>query len=260
MADERLAGDVALVTGGTGGLGLVIARHLAGAGAAVAVHGRDQGGIDAVVTALRAEGHRAAGFSADLTQGAPACARLAQRVAAELGPISVLVNNAADQSLTPLDDGAGEAWRRVFEVNILAVAELSRVVAVPVSAEPSGGVAGGVRIVQIGSVEGLAPFPGHAAYAASKAALLSITASLATELAPTRVNAVLPGLIERAGLAEQWPTGYDWWCSTAPLGRPVLAEEVAAAVLFLASHESSGITGASLVVDGGWSSSARAPW
>lgn len=260
MADGRLAGDVVLVTGGTIGLGLVIARSLAEAGAAVAVHGRDQGGIDAAVTALRAEGHRAAGFSADLAQGATECARLAQRVAAELGPISVLVNNAADQSLTPLDDGAGEAWRRIFEVNVLAVAELSRIVAGSDGAPASGGVPGGVRIVQIGSVEGLAPFPGHAAYAASKAALRSITASLATELAPTRVNAVLPGLIERAGLAEQWPTGYDWWCSTAPLGRPVLAEEVAAAVRFLASHESSGITGATLVVDGGWSSSARAPW
>lgn len=260
MADGRLAGDVVLVTGGSIGLGLVIARSLAEAGAAVAVHGRDQGGIDAAVTALRAEGHRVAGFSADLAQGAAECARLAQRVAAELGPISVLVNNAADQSLTPLGDGAGEAWQRIFEVNVLAVAELSRIVAVPEPADVSGGAPGGVRIVQIGSVEGLAPFPGHAAYAASKAALRSITASLATELAPTRVNAVLPGLIERSGLAEQWPAGYDWWCSTAPLGRPVLAEEVAAAVLFLASRESSGITGATLVVDGGWSSSARAPW
>jgi NAD(P)-dependent dehydrogenase (short-subunit alcohol dehydrogenase family) len=260
VADGRLAGDVALVTGATGGAGLVIARALAGAGAAVAVHGRDQGGIDAVVSALRAEGHRAAGVSADLGRGATECARLAQHVAGELGPISILVNNAADQSLTPLDDGAGEAWRRIFEVNVVAVAELSRVVAGSESAGVSGGVPGGVRIVQIGSVEGLAPFPGHAAYAASKAALVSVTASLATELAPTRVNAVLPGLIERAGLADQWPTGYDWWCSTTPLGRPVLAEEVAAAVLFLASHESSGITGATLVVDGGWSSSARAPW
>jgi NAD(P)-dependent dehydrogenase (short-subunit alcohol dehydrogenase family) len=115
-------------------------------------------------------------------------------------------------------------------------------------------------VVLIGSVEGLAPFPGHSAYAASKAAVQSLTASLATELAPTRVNAVLPGLIDREGLAQAWPAGWDWWCATAPLGRPVHAEEVAAAVVFLASLESSGITGASLVVDAGWSSSARAPW
>lgn len=256
MAEARLAGDVALVTGGSSGLGMVIARSLAEAGAAVAVHGRDRGAIDAAVAALRAEGHHAAGFAADLAQGEGECARLVADVAGELGPISVLVNNAADQTMTPLADGAGDAWRRIFEVNVLAVAELSRIVAAAAPAQADGQV----RIVQIGSVEGLAPFPGHAAYAASKAALNAVTSSLATELAPARVNAVLPGLIERVGLAEQWPTGYAWWSATAPLGRPVLAEEVAAAVLFLASHESSGITGVSLVVDAGWSSSARAPW
>lgn len=252
MSEGRLAGDVALVTGATGGLGIEIARRLGSEGATIAVHAQDQMKIDAVVRQLTAEGFNAVGFSADLSRGESECDRLADEVASKLGPVTILVNNAADQGLTPIADGAGDSWRRIFDVNVIAVAELSRLIA-------HAGV-GSVRIVLIGSVEGIAPFPGHAAYAASKAAVQSLTASLATELAPTRVNAVLPGLIERAGLADEWPTGYTWWSDTAPLGRPVQAAEVAAAVAFLASHEASGITGATLVVDAGWSSSARTSW
>ncbi len=252
MASGRLAGDVALVTGAHGGVGLVIAERLAHEGAVVAVHGRNRAAIDSAVDRFRHAGLVASGFAADLSAGAQACGDLIASVEAELGPISVLVNNAADQTLTPLRQEAADAWQAIFEVNVVAVAELCRLVA-------SAGD-GSARMVLLGSVEGLSPFPGHAAYAASKAAVQSITASLATEFAPARINAVLPGLIGREGLAAMWPAGWDWWCATAPLGRPVLAEEVAAAVLFLASHESSGITGASLVVDGGWSSSARAPW
>jgi 3-oxoacyl-[acyl-carrier protein] reductase len=252
VPSARLAGDVALVTGATGGAGLVIAERLAREGAVVAVHGRNREAIDSVVAHFRREGLVASGFAADLSAGAKACSDLLASVADELGPITVLVNNAADQTLTPIGDGAWDAWRSIFEVNVIAVAELCRLVATR-SEDPA-------RVVLIGSVEGLSPFPGHAAYAASKAAVQSLTASLATELAPARVNAVLPGLIDREGLAEAWPAGWDWWCATAPLGRPVQAEEVASAVVFLASLESSGITGASLVVDAGWSSSARAPW
>jgi 3-oxoacyl-[acyl-carrier protein] reductase len=252
VASGRLAGDVALVTGATGGAGVVIAERLAHEGAVVAVHGRNQEAIDSVVDRFRNEGLVASGFAADLSAGAQACSDLVTSVESELGPISVLVNNAADQKLTPLSEVAADAWQAIFEVNVIAVAELCRLVA-------SAGD-GSARMVLIGSVEGLSPFPGHAAYAASKAAVQSLTASLATELGPARINAVLPGLIDREGLAQAWPAGWDWWCATAPLGRPVLAEEVASAVLFLASQESSGITGASLVVDAGWSSSARAPW
>ena len=229
MASARLDGDVVLVTGATGGAGVVIAERLAREGAAVAVHGRNADAIGSVVDRFRAEGLIASGFSADLSQGAPACSDLVTSIEAALGPITVLVNNAADQTLTPFNESAGAAWQAIFDVNVIAVAELCRLVA-----HAGDGLA---RMVLIGSVEGLSPFPGHAAYAASKAAVLSLTASLATELAPARINAVLPGLIDRDGLAEMWPAGWDWWCATAPLGRPVLAEEVAAAVLFLASHE-----------------------
>lgn len=252
MASARLARDVALVTGATGGAGLVIAERLASEGAVVAVHGRNQDAIESTVDHLRNQGFVASGFAADLSAGAQACIDLVASVEAEFGPISVLVNNAADQRLTPLSGEAVDAWHAIFEVNVIAVAELCRLVA--------NAGDGSARMVLIGSVEGLSPFPGHAAYAASKAAVCSLTASLATELAPARINAVLPGLIDRKGLAQAWPVGWNWWCATAPLGRPVLAEEVASAVLFLASQESSGITGASLVVDAGWSSSARAPW
>ena len=247
----RLAHDIALVTGATGSLGMVIARRLAEEGAAVAVHGRDATAVSVVVDGLSADGHRVAGFTADLGQGPDGCARLLDDVTGELGQVTVLVNNAANQEATVLTEPVGDVWRRIAETNILAAAELTRLVA---RSSPDA------RIVQIASVEGLVPFPGHAAYAASKAALLSLTAAMAAELAPARVNAVLPGLIDRPGLPEQWPAGYDWWCDTAPLGRPVSAEEVVAAVIFLASRESSGVTGAQLVVDNGWSASARTAW
>lgn len=246
MADPQLDGQVALITGSTQGLGRVIAETLVARGARVVLHGRTRESAERVAR----EAGAALAVAGDLGSGASAAAALVTEIEATVGPITLLVNNAADQGSTPLPDSGPEAWRDLIDVTLLAAVELTRLVC----------RAGASSVVNIASVEAFAPFPGHAAYAAAKAGMVSFTAAAAQEYAPARVNAVAPGLIDRPGLAEQWPAGLDWWSRTAPLGRPVRAAEVAAAVAFLLSPEASGITGVTLPVDGGWTGSARAPW
>lgn len=251
---DGLAGRVALVTGSTRGLGRAIAEDLVARGARVAVHGRRRASADDVARSL---GGSAVGVAADLADGPDAAAALVADVGDRLGRIDLLVNNAADQEATPLAESGPDSWRGIVDVTLLAAVELTRLVCRP--AMPPAGSAG-MAVVNVASVEAFAPFPGHAAYAAAKAAMVSFTAAAALEYAPARVNAVAPGLIDRPGLAAQWPEGFDWWSASAPLGRPVLAREVAAAVAFLLSAQASGITGVTLPVDAGWTSSARVTW
>lgn len=252
MADD-LTGRTSLVTGATAGLGREIALDLARSGARVVVHGRSREDAESVVEEISHSGGQARAVLGDLADPA-APHTIVQEVSTAWGPIDLLVNNAADQTLTPLAQPANEAWPALLQVNVIAAVELMREVC---AAAPR---LDDVAIVTIASVEGLAPFPRHAAYAASKAALLSATASAAREWAPARVNAVAPGLIERAGLAEAWPQGHAWWAGVTPLARPVTTREVAAAVRFLLSSSASGITGVTLPVDAGWSTASRTPW
>lgn len=249
-----LVDRVALVTGAGAGLGSVVARRFAAEGAAVVAHGRSLEATAPIVAEIEQAGGRAVGVAGDLSAGESALAGIVDQAQGRWGAVDVLVNNAADQRMTPLGDQNLGIWRDELEVNLLAVAELTRLVCQRAADRTE------VSVVNISSVEGLAPFPDHAAYAASKAALLSLTASSAAEFAPARVNAVAAGLIDRPGLAEAWPAGHAWWSRVTPMGRPVAPEEVASAAVFLASPASSGITGVTLPVDAGWSSSARTTW
>jgi NAD(P)-dependent dehydrogenase (short-subunit alcohol dehydrogenase family) len=249
-----LEGRIALVTGAGAGLGSVLARAFAEQGAAVAAHGRSLESTAAVVDEIERAGGRAVAVAGDLGGGDVMLAGIVDQVRDQLGSVDLLINNAADQRLTPLREPSLAIWRQELEVNLLAVAELTRLVC---AGAPT---LAGVGVVNVASVEGLAPFPDHAAYAASKAALISLTASSAGEFAPARVNGIAAGLIDRPGLAEAWPVGHGWWSRVAPLGRPVTPEEVAAAAVFLASPAASGVTGVTLPVDAGWASSARAAW
>ena len=251
---RSLEGQVALVTGAGAGLGAVLARTFADHGAIVAAHGRSLDATAEIVATIGEHGGQAFSVAGDLATGEGTAVAIVDRVQAQAGPVGILVNNAADQRLAPLVDPTLELWREQFEVNLLAVAALTRQVC---TRAPNRSA---VAIVNISSVEGLAPFPHHAGYAASKAALLSLTAAAAGEFAPARVNAIAAGLIDRPGLAEAWPAGFEWWGSVTPLGRPVASQEVAEAAVFVASPAASGITGVTLPVDGGWSSSARTPW
>ena len=250
-------GRVALVTGASGNVGSAVAHECAAAGMAVAVHYRaSEAAASKVVGDIANNGGRARAFAADLAgDGASDRAEeLVAAVVAEFGRLDAVVANSAEQVTGEFTQLRDADWLAMFDANLLATTRLVRA-ALPVL-QPGGSV------VTVSSVEARAAFPRHAHYAASKAALESFTRSLALELGPRgmRANAVAPGLIDRPGLAEDWPEGFTWWQGSAPSGRPVTAEEVASAVSFLVGTQSTGINGAVLPVDGGWSASARVPF
>jgi 3-oxoacyl-[acyl-carrier protein] reductase len=238
-----LTGQVAFVTGSTRGIGLAIARALYGAGAKVAVVGREQARAAAIAAEL---GERAAGFACDVADGGQVEVAIAAAEAA-LGPIDVLVNNAGltrDNILLRLTDAD---WDAVLDANLKGAFHTTKAVIKGMMKRRAG------RIVNIASIVGLTGNKGQANYAASKAGLIGFTKSVAKEYASRGilVNCVAPGFIEtdmtaalpdaaRASLLEDIALGR--------LGRP---EDVAGAVLFLASDLAAYVTGQVLVVDGG---------
>ena len=172
-------------------------------------------------------------------------------VAREIGDVQVLVNNAADMDLGRPWPMAPDEWRDMMDASLISAVRMTQALVPHLGA--------GSAIVNVSSIEAGAAFPNHAHYAAAKAGLESYTRSLAVELAAAgvRANAVAPGVIDRPGLEQDWPQGWQWWTSTCPRGRPVTTHEVVAAVMFLASPAASGVKGAVVPVDGGWSASAR---
>ncbi len=240
-AQFDFTGQVVLVTGAAGGLGLAIARAFAKSGAKVAVHYRTN---QAGAVALAAE---IGGISvqADLVDEA-ACGLLVERVRAEFGALDVLVNNAAIQTVAGLTAMSGADFQAMINANVGGPQALTKALA-------KGGQGG--CVVNIASIEALQPARDHAHYATSKAALLMLTRASALELGPLgiRVNAISPGLIDRDGLERDWPTGVARWQSAAPLARLGTPEDIVAATMFLASDAAQWVTGANLVVDGGMS-------
>ncbi|MGA2546617.1 MAG: SDR family NAD(P)-dependent oxidoreductase [Rectinemataceae bacterium] len=245
-------GKTVLVTGASGGLGAGIARVFAEAGASVLLHFRaDRAEAERIRAGLPGPGrHVCLQAEGSDEEGVKRCIEQAARLAGDSG-LSVLVNNAGIYPSMPLLDIDLSAWREVFDANLSSTHLFTRAAARVMRP--------GAAIVNIASVEGLRPVRAHAHYAASKAAVIHYTMAAALELAPLgiRVNAVSPGLVDRPGLAEDWPDGYRRFVAAAPLGRVGSPEEVGQACLFLASGAAAWITGANLVVDGG--ASVRAP-
>lgn len=226
---------VAVVTGARGVIGRATVARLVEDGFKVVAHSRDAvADLPSGVVSL----------SGDLADPA-----MAQCVAESVECVDLLVNNAASQVVGPLNALSSTSWADMLGATFLSAVNLSMALHPLMPA--------GASVVNVSSIEARSAFPNHAHYAAAKAALESFTRSTALEWAPAgiRVNAVAPGLVDRPGLAEDWPEGWDWWARTCPLGRPVLAAEVADAVSFLAS--ATGVSGVVLPVDGGWSASAR---
>jgi 3-oxoacyl-[acyl-carrier protein] reductase len=248
--DLGLRGKKAFVTGGTAGIGLGIARALAGEGAAVAVCGRDAVRLEAAVGGLRSTGATAYGFAADVTDPALLGAAVEQGAGA-LGGLDLLVANAGGSSGGDLLDSTPEDWARTYAINVLHAAHAVRT-AVP-HLERSGGGA----VLIIASITGWKPGP-KSSYASAKAAEIHLAATLAQELASRgiRVNALSPGsvLFEDGGWAEFGRAHPDRLAAFAreefPGGRLVGLEQVTDVACFLLSGRASGINGANVCVDG----------
>jgi 3-oxoacyl-[acyl-carrier protein] reductase len=238
-----LTGKTAFVTGSTRGIGHAIARTLHAAGAKVAVVGRDQARAQSVAAEL---GERAAGMACDVAQADQVEAAIAAAERA-LGPIDILVNNAGltrDNILLRLTDAD---WNAVLDANLKGAFHTTRAVIKGMMKRRAG------RIVNITSIVGLTGNKGQANYAASKAGLIGFTKSVAKEYASRGVlaNCVAPGFIETdmtAALPDEARATLLQDIALGRLGRP---EDVAGAVLFLASDLAGYITGQVLVVDGG---------
>ena len=241
---------VVLVTGSGSGIGAGIARRLHAAGAQVAVHYAH--GRDAAELLARELGERACVVQGDVERDAE---RLCGDVIATFGRIDAVVNNAGIQPVAPLADIGTDEMREMLRVNVEGVVAITRAAARHIVARGDGGA-----IVNVASIEGLQPALGHSHYATSKAAVLMHTRAAALELGPhkIRVNAVAPGLIDRAGLAADWPDGVNRWLGACPLESLGTTDDVADAVLFLLSNAARWISGATLVVDGGML--ARPTW
>jgi 3-oxoacyl-[acyl-carrier protein] reductase len=237
-----LTGTVALVTGASGGIGRGIALRFAAAGSAVAAHYHRN--VPAVVAEIESAGGKAAAFAADLTSDA-ACRSLVAAVVGWAGRLDTLVNNAGIQTVEPLAGMPAAQWRTMIETNLTSAFSCTQAAA---EAMGEGGV-----VIHIASIEGSQPSPGHAHYSTAKAALIMHARNAALEYGPrgVRVNTVSPGLVDRPGLAQDWPEGVERWQEAAPLTRLGTPDDVGNACVFLASPLAAWITGHDLVVDGG---------
>ncbi len=234
---------VALVTGAARGIGAACARRLATAGYAVLVTDRDEQAGATTAAALRSDGLSASFRALDVADP-----HQWAELAGGLERLDVLVSNAAHQQAAPAHALDDDGWRRQLEVSLSGAFYGVRAT-IGLLGDDDGG-----SIVLCSSVHALVGMPGHPAYAAAKGGLVALTRQLAVEYGPdVRVNAVLPGPILTAawdgiGEADRARSG-----AATVAGRLGAPEEVAAAVAFLASPDASYITGATLVVDGGWS-------
>jgi NAD(P)-dependent dehydrogenase (short-subunit alcohol dehydrogenase family) len=249
LTSYDLSGAVAIVTGGGRGIGKAISLSLAAARASVVVASRNGPDLDAVTAEIREAGGRAVPVVADLTSSEQ-IEHLVGVTVGEFGRIDILVNNASTSHMAPLLEFSEKGWDRIFDTNCRGAFLLSRAAARRMIDQ------GGGKIVNVTTVGAERGSMGMAAYNASKAALKMLTMCMAVEWAPygINVNAVGPGLTRTEFSRPIWDhtERASRYLSTVPKGRVAEPDEIAGAVLFLASDASDFITGQSIYVDGGY--------
>ncbi|MFV0524856.1 MAG: SDR family NAD(P)-dependent oxidoreductase [Acidimicrobiales bacterium] len=251
MTADRFAGRVAVVTGGTSGIGLATARRLAAEGATVVVAGRDRARGREAVAALGEGG----GFVATDVTDRDSVDALFATVADRHGRLDVLVNSAGAVAVAPLATMRPDRWDRVLDVNLTSVFHLCQaalpLLAGTAAADPTPAAA----IVNVASLDGVAGDKGMTAYGAAKAGVLNLTRALALELIGRgiRVNAVSPGAVDTpmTVTTARDATNARTFAEAIPAGRFGTPEEIAAAIAFVASPDAGFMVGANLVVDGG---------
>ena len=244
----RLAGKVAVVTGASKGIGAGIARRFGAEGATVVVnYASSKAGADRVVAGITGEGGRAIAVQADMAKEADV--RRLMDEARRLGPIDILVNNAGVYEFLPLEQVTAEHFQRQYSVNVLGPLLATREAVSRFN--PAGG-----SVINISSVVSVYTPPASAVYSGTKAALDAMTRVLAKELGPRkiRVNAINPGMVETEGVHAAGFAEGDFRKqveASSPLGRIGQPHDIAPAAVYLASDDSSWVTGETLVISGG---------
>lgn len=248
-------GKVALVAGGSLGIGLAAARALALGGASVLICGRREDAVRAAVSALRSDGLEVEGIEADVSSAAD-MRRFVETAKERFGGVDILVNSAGIQTYGRVTETDEDLWDRTIDVNLKGVYLAARE-AIPAMRERGGGV-----VVNVSSVQGLATQKGVAAYSTSKAGINALSRAIAVDHAHENIRcvAVCPASVETPmlrhsadlfkgeGTVEETLAA---WGGMHPLGRIAQPEEIAAVIAFLASPRASFVTGAEIKVDGG---------
>jgi len=245
MSTKKLTGKVAVVTGASKGIGAAIAKHLAAEGAAVVVnYASSKAGADKIVGEIIGAGGKALAVQADVAKK-PDIDRLFAETKKAFGPLDIL----GIYEFAPLDDITEDHFHKQFNLNVLGLILVSQAAARSFSS-------GGGSIINISSIVSTLAFPNAAVYSGTKGAVDAITRSLAAELGPRkiRVNAIRPGMVETegthaAGIEES--EMQKQVLAQTPLGRLGQPDDIAGAAVFLASPDSSWITGETLVISGG---------
>jgi len=243
-----VSGKLAVITGSSQGLGLVLARGLGQAGATIILNGRNEAKLQQAVTALANEGVNVHGYAFDVTDSAQIQQSIA-RIEQDVGPIDILVNNAGIQRRAPLETFAESDWRDILETNLTSAFLVTKAVVQGMIARKSG------KIINICSLQSDLGRVTIAPYTASKGGLKMLTKGMATDWGKynIQVNAIGPGyfLSEMTKPLADNPQFDSWLKARTPMGRWGDPTELIGALIFLASPASSFITGQILYVDGG---------